>query len=295
MQKVTRKWLLKVRATRTSQRIFRGKAARKELQEQQDAATKMQAVQRGKVARKELQEGGTVAPAEDDVSFTGTEEEVAAEEMQAVQRGKAARKAMDAGVEETAAVPAEAAVPVKEVDGIALEVDDGAVDEAVGGAMEAPLVDPCSPADDIRYDGTEEAVAAASRIQAMQRGKAARKELREGQGGTTVLVAEAQERELRAALCEVCVLRMNVAISACCPLCTCMQQVGTRANVARCCRWRRVHGEATRASRRCSSSRRVRGATTRCFDPHGSARVLSDVSCIEKAFTKESCPLPAHP
>eukprot|EP01048_Picozoa_sp_COSAG05_P044522 COSAG05_NODE_25309_length_198_cov_19.010101_1_plen_65_part_11 len=63
----------------------RGKAARKEMGEQQDAAAKIQAVQRGKQDRKDVA-GKRI---EADLGLDGTEEEQAQiAKMQAMQRGK---------------------------------------------------------------------------------------------------------------------------------------------------------------------------------------------------------------
>ena len=69
----------------------RGKMARKEMAEQQNAASKIAAVQRGKQDRQRVQ-GMKI---EKELGLTGSEEESAAiARMQAAQRGKMSRKEM---------------------------------------------------------------------------------------------------------------------------------------------------------------------------------------------------------
>jgi len=120
-----------------------------------DAAAKIQAVHRGKQARKELQEK--------------REQEAAAVKIQAVHRGKQARKELEEKRRDVPeAPPAESAV----------ESDSAAVESMVEELVDevSASTEPVGGADD---DDLEEQAAAAVKIQAVHRGKQARKELQE--------------------------------------------------------------------------------------------------------------------
>ena len=120
-----------------------------------DAAAKIQAVHRGKQARKELQEK--------------REQEAAAVKIQAVHRGKQARKELEEKRRDVPeAPPAESAV----------ESDSAAVDTMVEELVDevSASTEPVGGADN---DDLEEQAAAAVKIQAVHRGKQARKELQE--------------------------------------------------------------------------------------------------------------------
>jgi len=148
--------------------------------EEEAAALKIQAMQRGKAARKEVDEmkaaAGTTASeteasapaaqAEEEVFFEGTaEEEAAALKIQAMQRGKAARKEVDEMKAATGTtVPDAEATPEAEASAPAAQAEE-----------------------EVFFEGTAEEEAAALKIQAMQRGKAARKEVEEmkATAGTT--------------------------------------------------------------------------------------------------------------
>ena len=126
-----------------------------DLEEQAAAAVKIQAVHRGKQARKELQEK--------------REQEAAAVKIQAVHRGKQARKELEEKRRDVPeAPPAESAV----------ESDSAAVESMVEELVDevSASTEPVGGADD---DDLEEQAAAAVKIQAVHRGKQARKELQE--------------------------------------------------------------------------------------------------------------------
>ena len=120
-----------------------------------DAAAKIQAVHRGKQARKELQEK--------------REQEAAAVKIQAVHRGKQARKELEEKRRDVPEAPPAAS---------AVESDSAAVESMVEELVDevSASTEPVGGADN---DDLEEQAAAAVKIQAVHRGKQARKELEE--------------------------------------------------------------------------------------------------------------------
>ena len=120
-----------------------------------DAAAKIQAVHRGKQARKELQEK--------------REQEAAAVKIQAVHRGKQTRKELEEKRRDVPEAPPAAS---------AVESDSAAVESMVEELVDevSASTEPVGGADN---DDLEEQAAAAVKIQAVHRGKQARKELEE--------------------------------------------------------------------------------------------------------------------
>merc|ERR1712217_408635 len=119
--------------------------------EQQAAVTKIQAAQRGKVARKQVE-------ATKEAIRVETEQTAAATKIQAVHRGKAARQQMTQSLGTTE--QGQPGVDAAEQNGAQLVADDEAT------AQEA-----------VQQAELEEQVAAATKIQAVSRGKAVRKSL----------------------------------------------------------------------------------------------------------------------
>merc|ERR1712039_836533 len=119
--------------------------------EQQAAITKIQAAQRGKVARKQVEETKEAKRVE-------TEQAAAATKIQAVHRGKATRKEMTKPLG-------------------ASEPGQPGVDAAEDGGAQQVADDEASSQEAVQQKEHEEQVAAATKIQAVSRGKAARKSL----------------------------------------------------------------------------------------------------------------------
>ena len=146
------------------QAVHRGKAARKEVEErkeQEAAAVKIQAVHRGKAARKEVEER--------------KEQEAAAVKIQAVHRGKAARKEVEERKEQEAAA-------VKILRGGAPGQGGAQGGRGAQGAGGCRREDPGGAQGQGGAQGGRGAQGAGScavKIQAVHRGKAARKEVEE--------------------------------------------------------------------------------------------------------------------
>lgn len=210
------------------QSLHRGKKSRREVEaakeqklreareryEQSAAATKLQAAHRGRTARaqvKSMREGGGDAktdlspPAGEVVNIEGTDEEQAAAlRIQSLKRGKDARRE----VEQKKQQKEEAAAAVKIQ---AAHRGNKARKELHGREVSLDAMEPISPTDEAASgdaapaaasgqpeelpEGTEEEHAAAARIQAIQRGKQARKEV-EGKRASAGAQPAAQEEPL---------------------------------------------------------------------------------------------------